>query len=111
VETSSPDPRAGRAGPQPPAPGGLAGPDGGMPGIPDDLDCDDLDVVSLAGLAPPPDGDWLLVTSLESRPGGGFTAQHLHRHELHAHGGDVLVQVVCDTGSAGSRKSARRCGR
>jgi hypothetical protein len=101
VDTSSPDPRAGRAGPQPPAPGGPAGPDGGMPAIPDDLDRDDLDVLSLAGLAPPPDGDWLLVTSLESQPGGGFTAQHLHRHELHAHGGDVLVRVAPDTGSPG----------
>ena len=103
MDTSSPDPRAGRAGPQPPAPGG-AGPDDRMPGIPDDLDRDDLDVLSLAGLAPPPDGDWLLVTSPESQPGGGFTAQHLHRHELHAHGGDVLLRVVPDTGSRGQPK-------
>jgi hypothetical protein len=101
VDTSSPDPRAGRAGPQPPAPGGPAGPDRGMPGIPDDLDRDDLDVLSLAGLAPPPDGDWLLVTSLENRPGSRFTAQRLHRRELHAHGGDVLVRVAPDTGSPG----------
>ena len=99
MDTSSPDPRAGRAGAQPPAPGVPAGPDGGMPGIPDDLDRDDLDVLSLAGLASPPDGNWLLVTSLEGQPGGGFTAQHLHRHELHAHGGDVLVRVAPDTGS------------
>jgi len=104
VDTSSPDPRAGRAGRQPPSAGGPAGPDGGMPGIPDALDRDDLDVLALAGLAPPPDGDWLLVTSLESQPGGGFTAQHLHRHELHAHGGDVLVRVAPDTGCPGQPK-------
>jgi len=92
VSASSPGPEAG-----------TAGSGEGMPGIPDalPLDRDDLDVLSLAGLAPPPDGDWLLVTSLESQPGGGFTAQHLHRHELHAHGGDVLVRVAPDTGSPG----------
>ena len=45
------------------------------------------------------------------QPGGGFTAQHLHRHELRAHGGDVLVRVAPDTGARGSRPSARRCGR
>jgi hypothetical protein len=74
-----------------------------MQGIPDALalDPDDLDVLSLAGLAPPPDGDWLLVTSLESQPAGGFTAQHLHRHELRAHGGDVLVRVTPGAGSPG----------
>ena len=89
MSASSPGPEAG-----------TAGSGEGMPGIPDalPLDRDDLDVLSLAGLAPPPDGDWLLVTSLESQPGGGFTAQHLHRHELHA-GGDVLVRVAPDTGS------------
>jgi hypothetical protein len=77
-----------------------------MPGIPDDLDRDDLDVLSLAaGLAPPPDGDWLLVTALESHPGGGFAAQHLHRHELHAHGGDVLVRVAPDARSSGQRRT------
>jgi hypothetical protein len=88
------------------SPGPKAGPDGsddGVPGIPDalPLDRDDLDVLSLAGLAPPPEGDWLLVTSLDSQPAGGFTAQHLHRHELHAHGGDVLVRVAPGAGSAG----------
>src|ERR1017187_5506852 len=74
-----------------------------MPGIPDalHLDRDALDVLSLAGLAPPPEGDWLLVTSLESQPGGGFTAWRLHRHEPHARGGDVLVRVASDTGSPG----------
>jgi len=101
VTASSPGPEAGPAGSGLPAPGGPAGPDNGMPGVPGDLDRDDLDVLSLAGLAPPPDGDWLLVTSLDSQPGGGFTAQHLHRHELHAHGGDVLVRVAPDTGSPG----------
>lgn len=49
----------------------------------------------------PPEVDWLLVTSLESQPGGGFTAQHLHRHELQAHGGDVLVRVAAGAGSPG----------
>ena len=88
------------------SPGPEAGPAGsgeGKPGIPDalPLDRDDLDVLSLAGLAPPPEGDWLLVTSLESQPGGGFTAWRLHRHEPHAHGGDVLVRVASDTGSPG----------
>jgi hypothetical protein len=77
-----------------------------MLGIPDalPLDRDDLDVLSLAGLAPPPDGDWLLVTSLENQPGSGFTAQHLHRHELRAHGGDVLVRVAPDARSSGQRR-------
>jgi hypothetical protein len=103
VTTSSPGPEASPAGSALYASGGPAGPDDGIPGIPDALrlDRDDLDVLSLAGLAPPPDGDWLLVTSLESQPGGGFTAQHLHRHELRAHGGDVLVRVAPDTGSPG----------
>jgi hypothetical protein len=101
VTASSPGPEADPAGCGLPTPGRPAGPDSGMPGIPDDLDRDDLDVLSLAGLAPPPDGDWLLVTSLDSQPGGGFTAQHLRRHELHAHGGDVLVRVAPDTGSPG----------
>ena len=99
---SSPGPEAGPAG-SGPVPGGPAGPGEGLPGIPDalPLDRDDLDVLSLAGLAPPPEGDWLLVTSLESQPAGGFTAQHLHRHELHAHGGDVLVRVAPGAGSPG----------
>ena len=103
MTASSPGPEASPAGSGLPAPGGLAGPAGGVPGIPDALppDRDDLDVLSLARLAPPPDGDWLLVTSLDSQPGGGFTAQHLHQHELHAHGGDVLVRVTPGAGSPG----------
>jgi hypothetical protein len=101
VTASSPGPEPGPAGSGLPAPGGPPGPDTGMAGIPDDLDRDDLDVLSLAALAPPPDGDWLLVTSLDSQPAGGFTAQHLHRHELYAHGGDVLLRVAPDTGSPG----------
>jgi hypothetical protein len=48
----------------------------------------------------PPEGDWLLVTSLESQPAGGFTAQHLHRHELHAHGGDVMARNWSGSGLA-----------
>ena len=98
MSAGSPGPEAGPAGSGLRVPGG-----GGILGIPDalPLDCDDLDVLSLAGLAPPLEGDWLLVTSLESQPGGGFTAQHLHLHELHAHGGDVLVRVARDTGSPG----------
>jgi hypothetical protein len=102
VNASSPGPQAGPAG-SGPVPGGPASPGGGVPGISDalPLDRDDLDVLSLAGLAPPPEGDWLLVTSLDSQPRGGFTAQHLHRHELHAHGGDVLVRVAPDAGSPG----------
>jgi len=106
VTASTPGPEAGPAGSGRPAPGGPAGPDGGMPGFPDarPLDRDDLDVLSLAALAPPPDGDWLLVTSLETQPGSGFTAQHLHRHELRAHGGDVLVRVAPDARSSGQRR-------
>ena len=100
MDTSSPDPRVSRPGAQLPAPGSPADPDDEMPGTPDDLD-----VLSLAGLAPPPDGDWLLVTSLENQPGSGFTAQHLHRHELRAHGGDVLVRVAPDARSAGQRRA------
>ena len=102
MSASSPGPEAGPAG-SGTVPGGPAGPGEGLPGIPDALalDRDDVDVLSLAGLAPPPEGDWLLVTSLESQPAGGFTAQHLHRHELHAHGGDVLVRVAPGAGSPG----------
>jgi hypothetical protein len=90
-----------------PGPGaGPADPDGAAPGIPGALppDRDDLDVRSLAGLAPPADGDWLLVTSVEVLPGSEFTAQHLHRRELRARGGDVLVRVAPDAGPAGQRR-------
>jgi hypothetical protein len=75
-----------------------------MRGIPDDLDRDDLDVLSVAGLAPPPDGDWLLVTVLENHPGGGLLAHPMHPPELTARGGDVLVRVAPDARSSGQRR-------
>ena len=68
-----------------------------MPGIPDDADSyEDINVLSLAGQIPPDDGEWLLVTSLDSQPGAGFLARHLRPDELHAHGGDVLIRVLPD---------------
>ena len=68
-----------------------------MPGIPDDADgYEDINVLSLAGQVPPDDGDWLLVTSLDSQPGAGFLARHLRPDELHAHGGDVLIRLLPD---------------
>ena len=70
---------------------------GEMPGIPDDADSyEDINVLSLAGQIPPDDGEWLLVTSLDSQPGAGFLARHLRPDELHAHGGDVLIRVLPD---------------
>ena len=68
-----------------------------MPGIPGDADSYEyINVLSLAGQIPPDDGEWLLVTSLDSQPGAGFLARHLRPDELHAHGGDVLIQLLPD---------------
>ncbi len=70
---------------------------GEMPGIPDDADSyEDISVLSLAGRIPSDDGEWLLVTSLDSQPGAGFLARHLRPDELHAHGGDVLIRLLPD---------------
>ncbi len=77
--------------------GGKAPAAGEMPGIPDDADSyEDINVLSLAGQIPPDDGEWLLVTSLDSQPGAGFLARHLRPDELDAHGGDVLIRVLPD---------------
>ena len=58
--------------------GGKAPAAGEMPGIPDDADgYEDINVLSLAGQIPSDDGEWLLVTSLDSQPGAGFLARHL----------------------------------
>ncbi|MGH3405357.1 MAG: hypothetical protein ACRDRJ_23065 [Streptosporangiaceae bacterium] len=79
----SPGPRRGRA----PAAGQ-------MPGIPDDADgYEGISVLSLAGRIPPDDGQWLLVTSVDSQPGAGFLAHRLRPEELRARGGDVLIRL------------------
>ncbi len=92
METSSPGPEAGRAGPQPPAPGGPAGGGGEMIAIPRDADRDDgVDVLYLAGQRPADDGEWLLVSEVDGLPGAAFTVRCLPRDAWHAHGGDVLV--------------------
>jgi hypothetical protein len=78
-----------------PGPGSPDGPERGMPGIPGDADRDDdVDVLTLAGQIPADDGAWLLVTALDAAPGAEFLARHLHRDELHGHGGDVLVRLA-----------------
>ncbi len=102
MDISSPDPGAGRAGLQPPEPGGPAGPGGEMPAIPRDAEHDaDVDALYLAGQLPSVDGEWLLVTELDALPGAAFTVRHLPRDAWYAHGGDVLVRLVPDTGSTG----------
>jgi hypothetical protein len=73
-----------------------------VPDIPDDADgYEDINVLSLAGQIPSDDGEWLLVTSLDSQPGGGFLARHLWSGELHAHGGDVLIRLLPDAKRGG----------
>ena len=68
-----------------------------LPGIQEDADGDeDISVLSLAGLIPSEDGEWLLVTSLDSQPGGGFLARHLWPGEETARGGDVLIRLLPD---------------
>jgi hypothetical protein len=87
----SPGPRSGKA----PAASKL-------PGIPDDADGhDDINVLSLAGQIPSDDGEWLLVTSLDSQPGGGFLARHLCSGEETARGGDVLIRLLPDASRGG----------
>ena len=92
-----------------PGPRGREAPAAGeMPGIPDDADgYEDINVLSLAGQIPSDDGEWLLVTSLDSQPGGGFLARHLGRDELHAHGGDVLIRLLPDARSGGTAADPR----
>ncbi len=91
MTASSPGPRASQA---PPA--------GQMPGILDDADGEeDVNVLTLAGQIPSQGGEWLLITSLDGRPGAGFLARHLRRDELHAYGSDVLVRLLPDAGRPG----------
>ena len=112
MSASSPGPEAGPAG-SGPVPGGPASPGDGVPGISDalPLDRDDLDVLSLAGLAPPPEGDWLLVTSLDSQPAAGSPPSICTGTSC------MPTAATCSSGwplvpdPRGSRKSARRCGR
>ena len=75
METSSPGPEAGQAGPKPPAPGPAGGGGGGeMIAIPCDADRDDdIDVLYLAGQLPSDDGEWLLVSEVDGLPGAAFT--------------------------------------
>jgi hypothetical protein len=75
-------------------------PAGTMPDIPVDAD-EDVNVLTLAGMIPSEDGEWLLITSLAAEPGGEFLARHLGRDELCAHGSDVLVRLVPEGGTPG----------
>jgi hypothetical protein len=59
-------------------------------------------VASLAGIPPPDDGGWLLVTRCEA-PGGEFTARVLASPLPHAHGGDVLIVVSVHERQSGPR--------
>jgi hypothetical protein len=73
-----------------------------VPGIPDDADgYDDINVLSLAGQIPSDNGEWLLVTSLDSQPGGGFLARRLWSGEETARGGDVLIRLLPDASTGG----------
>jgi hypothetical protein len=95
VDVNFPDPEAGTQLPEP-------GSGSEMPAIPRDAEQDDdVDALYLAGQLPPDGGEWLLVTELEGLPGGAFTVRHLPPDAWHAHGGDVLVRLVRDTGISG----------
>jgi hypothetical protein len=77
---------------------GQAAPGGETPPNPGDPDADeDVNVLALAGQIPSQDGEWLLVTTLDGRPGARFLARHLRPDELHARGSDVLVRLLPDS--------------
>jgi hypothetical protein len=87
MTASSPGPEVGQA-----APGGETPPNT------DDPDADeDVNVLALAGQIPSQDGEWLLVTTLDGRPGARFLARHLRPDELHARGSDVLIRLLPDS--------------
>ena len=110
--TSSPDPEAGRAGPQPPAPGGPAGPDGGMPGIPDDLPTATTTRCPVPGRAAPVPGRGLAAGHVAGEP----ARRRVHRPHLPGTS-CTPTAATCSSGwplipdPRGSRRSARRCGR
>ena len=89
---------ASPAGPGPDAPPGLAGPTA----LPADADRDgEVDVLYLAGQRLPAEGTWLLVTAVDGKPGGEFTAQVLPEAAPSAFGGDVVVRLSPDDPAVG----------
>jgi hypothetical protein len=92
VDDTPATPGTGPGDPGPQPPGGLAG---GGPVLPDDTDRDgEVDVLFLAGQVPAAEGEWLLVTEVDGRPGADFTARVLPPAGRYAHGGDVLVRLT-----------------
>src|SRR2546423_1520569 len=89
---------ASPAGPGPDAPPGLADPTA----LPADADRDgEVDVLYLAGQRLPAEGTWLLVTAVDGKPGGEFTAQVLPEAAPSAFGGDVVVRLSPDDPAVG----------
>lgn len=56
------------------------------------------DVAELAGGQLPPEGVWLLVTAVESAPGGVFTGVRLRAGAPRAFGGDVVLRLAAGPG-------------
>jgi hypothetical protein len=77
--TATPPDLPGRA-----VPAGPAGP----------ADPQDVDVLLLAGLRPPDEGQWLLVTEADGLPGAVFSAYVLAPGGRHGRGGDVLIRLA-----------------
>ena len=63
----------------------------------------EVDVLFLAGQRLPVGGAWLLVTSVDGKPGGEFTAQALRGDAPSAFGGDVVVRLSPDDPPPGAR--------
>jgi hypothetical protein len=67
-----------------------------------------VDVLYLAGQRLPADGAWLLVTAVDGKPGGEFTAQVLPEAAPSAFGGDVVVRLSPDDPAVGQPPPAAR---
>jgi len=61
----------------------------------------EVDVLLLAGQRLPAGGAWLLVTSVDGKPGGEFTAQVAPGDAPSAFGGDVVVRLSADDPAVG----------
>jgi hypothetical protein len=78
------DARPGQAAPAPA--GGRAGTGRTEP-------ADEVDVATLAGHEPPPEGLWLWATEVDGEPGGAFTGERLPIGAPRAFGGDVVLRL------------------